>query len=420
MSPLAWRLAVRTLWDRGRQLGYGFVSQTCSSATNFGLAIVAGHTIGPSGLGVIFIGFAAYLVLLGLGRSVLTTPLVAGSSAQAMPGRIAGARGALTLAVVASACASVVFAGLGLALPNEIGRGMLLFAPWLVPALTHDLGRSIVFRDMSGRRTALSDSVRLAAMIALSPLAFLFMSDWVAVSVWGMGATAGAIAAFAQLNWRPTSLAQTVIWWKREAWKFGRWLGIQHVVYSIESFLTVAALAAILGTTDYGGLQAVQSVLAPLTLLAPAVALPGLPLVVRAVSISSRHGLIMAAQFAGVITLATCAYVAVMYSFPGLLGFFFGSDFLAFRSILIPIGVGQIVAAPAFGLTLYLLAEQHGRAILFLSILTVTVYFALAVAFALNWGLSGAAWSGAAANAVGIVTLAIILRRRVAVLGSGT
>src|ERR687897_566004 len=60
-----------------RNFVWGFVGQGCSSATNFGLSVMAGQLLGPRGLGIVFIGFVAYQLVLGLQRAVVTQPLIA-------------------------------------------------------------------------------------------------------------------------------------------------------------------------------------------------------------------------------------------------------------------------------------------------------------------------------------------------------
>ena len=46
----------------GRKVAWGFGDQFFSSLTNFGLTIIAGRSLGPEALGVISIGFSAYVI----------------------------------------------------------------------------------------------------------------------------------------------------------------------------------------------------------------------------------------------------------------------------------------------------------------------------------------------------------------------
>src|SRR4051794_17855369 len=111
-----------------QSFGSGLIAQTCSAATNFGLTVLAGHILGASGLGTVLIGFAAYILLLGFSRSLLTEPLVTSSSGRGLSERILSARSALVLVLTATVAAAGLLAALSVVLPAQMGRGMLLFA----------------------------------------------------------------------------------------------------------------------------------------------------------------------------------------------------------------------------------------------------------------------------------------------------
>ena len=338
---------------------------------------------------------------LASSRGLITSPLITGSAAGSPSDRAESARLALTITIAVAVPVAGALAALGAVLPAQFGRGILLFSPWLVPALIQDLGRSIVFRDRRGKETAFSDATWLITMAAAAPFAFTAGSDWAVVGCWGAGAVAGAAVVLHQVGYRPTLLRDATRWWKSKAWPFGRWLLLSGVIYSVASYTTVLALAGILGASDYGGLRAVQSLFAPLTLIGPAIALPGLPLISRAVATSPRRGLVIAWQLAGAITLVTAAYLVLVYVFPGILSLVFGPEFDAFESIMVPIGVAQLLAAPAAGLALFLMAQQRGRTWVWVSAVSVVSAMGFSIAFGWLFGLTGAAWAGAVASARG-------------------
>jgi len=391
-------------------LGFGLLAQMFSAATNFGLVVVAGQVLGPSGLGTLLIGFAAYVLLLGFMRALVTEPLVASSSGSEPSERALSANAALTLALGSSVVVAGLFAAISFALPTQIGRGMLVFSPWLMPALVQDLARSIVFRDRAGGSAVFSDAAWLVTMAAATPFAFATGSDWAVVACWGLGALAGMSVALSQLGWRPIRLGRAVTWWRADARPLAGWLGGQAFLYNGVSYATVLLLAGILGSKDYGGLRAVQSVYAPLSLLGPALALPGLPLVSRLVVDARSRALTVSAQFAAVITAVTTVYVVAVYAVPNVLAFFFGQDFAEFRAIIIPIGLWQILAAPAFGLTLFLKAEQRGRTLLWLGTFYAVVYLVLTVALGSAFGLTGAAWGAVGAGVASVAALMFVFR----------
>ena len=103
--------------------GYGFVAQSCLAATNFGLVVVAAHALGPAGVGTTFVGFSAYLVLLGFERGLLTDPLIASSAAGNAAERAKTARFCLTLAFLVAVAAGAGLAVIGAIIPAQFGSG---------------------------------------------------------------------------------------------------------------------------------------------------------------------------------------------------------------------------------------------------------------------------------------------------------
>ena len=155
---------------------WGFVSQGASSATNLLLSIASARLLGPSGLGVVFIGFAFYLGALGLQRALVTEPLVVLDSSRSDDRIESGSNASaltsvLTLAIGFSAL-SVVLGG---AIPGEAGRGILLFAPVLVPALLHDFWRWTLFKDRRGMAAAFIDA---AAFVVMAIGILLASTQW--------------------------------------------------------------------------------------------------------------------------------------------------------------------------------------------------------------------------------------------------
>jgi O-antigen/teichoic acid export membrane protein len=244
-------------------------------------------------------------------------------------------------------------------------------------------------------------------MIVLAPVAFQMTSTWAVAGCWGAGATTGAVVAVWQIRYKPVSLRIALQRWRVDEWPFGRWLLLGGGVYVVASYATVVALAGILGAHDYGGLRAVQSLFAPLTLIGPAIALPGLPLLTRAVAVSQRAGLAIAVRLAGVATLATGSYLTVIYANPSLLPLVFGSEFGDFRDIMLPIGLGQLALAPGAALILLFNAQRRGRLVGAVAAFGAVLLLSFSITLALHFGLQGAAWAGLMAAA--FVDLALVL-----------
>jgi O-antigen/teichoic acid export membrane protein len=399
-----------SLRNRGGSFGFGFASQTCSAATNFGLVVLAAHVIGPSGVGIVTVGFAAYLVVLGLVRGLVSNPLVARTAAANPIERVETARFAMSLTAVTTLVASSALAGAGAALPGEIGQGILAFAPWLIPGVLLDLGRSILFRDGRGRDALFADGTSLLTMAAMAPIALAIRSVWSVTACWGAGALMGTAVILVAVRWRPSSLIHSFHWWKSVAWPFGRWMLMAGILYNAASYASVLALSGILGSRQFGGLRAVQSVFAPLTLIGPAIALPGLPLISQAAVDSPRRAFGIACRLAVLATFVTGAYLGVVYALPDVLSFVFGDEFGEFQSIMVPIGIAQLLMAPASALMLLLIGQQRGRTLLWVGTLNACLLTGCSVLLASIFGLTGAAWGAVAGTALGLLVVVIAVR----------
>jgi O-antigen/teichoic acid export membrane protein len=401
---------------RGRLLeaefAWGMLDQGCSSATNFGLFVLAGHLLGPRGLGHVYIGFAAYLVAWGFQRALITDPLLVQSSGLDARARVSPTGTATTAVVVQGAAATAVLVVLGVALPGATGHSLLIFAPWLLPSLLQDLWRTALFRDERGRGAAISDGTWLVAMAAAVPLCLAFRSSWAVVAVWGLGASAGAVVA-AGLAWvRPSGWSATWQWWRLGASGLGRWLALEHASVTVGNQATVFIVAWLLGTADLGGLRAVQAVFAPMTLLGPALSLPGVPRISRAMSTSVREGLRVAVVMSVMATVAVGAYIAVLVPVRvPVLTHVFGPGFGRFDNLIFPVAAGQLISSTGFALAAFLKCAGDGRALPVARIGSALSAIVLLFLVSGRFGVTGAAWALSAGSVTSTAVMVIAAGR---------
>jgi O-antigen/teichoic acid export membrane protein len=394
--------------------GWAFVDQALSSATNFGLVLIAGRQLGPQGLGVVTIGFSAYLLALGFQRQLLTTPLVSSSAALRIEDRSHAIRKGLTIELIGALGATLTLVVLGLILGGDAGRGFLIVAPWLAPALLQDYWRAILFQEKRARAAVANDAAWVLVMSLTVPLAWVFATDWVIAACWGMGSLVGALVGFAQTRALPRSVWPAFSWWRARLWPFGRWLGLEGVIYAVTTSGTVFILYGLLGASDLGGLRAAQSLFAPLSLILPAIALPGLPAVARVLEASASSG--PAFRLAIRLSWATGALASLYVAAMVLLGerlmvHAFGTSFSGYADLAWPIGVWQVALAAGAGFGIFLTAQRRGRALVLVrgTGAVATVVFVSLLAW--TSGVVGAAWGlalgGAAAT---VLTVALAAR----------
>ena len=399
--------------QRLKRIGWGFVDQGESSATTFILTVAGARLVGPHGLGVIAIGFSAYLVVLGLQRALVTQPLVVGTSAGSSGLRNVALRGAITVTLAGGGATALVFAVVGLTGGGAGREALLFFAPFILWPLVQEIWRVAFFRDRRGGAAAANDFAWLVVMVTGTALCLLthVHSVWGAVTPWGLGALAAAVGGFLQYRLRPLRAVAAFRMWRRDFLPFGRWLAGASIAYSIGTQLSIVLIAALLSPSALGGMRAVQTVFGPLTLLAPALTLPVLPALTRRVRSSEADARRLTLQVIALLVLTASAYVAIAAFFRGsLLSGLFGQQFLQYESLIAPLALQQLVISVNVGLTLLLQARSRGRAIFYLTLASVPLNLA-AVVVGATIGLTAVAWALAVAGAVVLVPMAIFAWR---------
>lgn len=393
-------------------VGWGFVSQGASSATSFGLSLLAGWLLGPSGLGLVFLGFSCYLAAVGLQRSVITQPLVATSSALDKEQADADTRAALTSVLIWSLAATLILAAVGLVLRTGVGHGLLLFVPWLIPALLQDYWRTILFRDHRAKAGAFTDLSWLITMAISAPVAWALKTDWAIVGCWGVGSLAGVVIGFRQSRYRPDHLLEALGWWRTKGAPLGRWLGAENVVYILTSQALVFLLVPVVGIEAIGGLRAVQVIYGLFSVLFQAMELFALPELSRRLVANPRSARSLAARLGLLAAGLTFAYVAVGSIENGrLLTTIFGSDFAGFTDLIAPVGARQVLLASMIGVYLLLLAEKRGKVLLGTSTVDSAGCLCFGLLLATRYGVVGAAWGMTLAAGLRAIALLVASRR---------
>ena len=396
----------------GSDVRWGLVDQLFSSGTNFALFLLAGRWLGARDLGIVAIGFSAYLLVLGFQRALVTDPSVVFAAGQPADERRTTTVRSLTVVLVYASLAGGVMAVVGWIVGGDVGRGLLYFAPWILPALVQDEWRFVLFRDQRGRSAAMNDGLWAACMVGAIPLANALEGLWPVVACWGIGATAGSIMGFVQTRCGPAKTRPAFEWWRRNVWIFGRWLMLESIVFAVGAQSVVFVMAGILGATDVGGFRAAMSLFAPMTLLGPALALPGLPAVSKALTNSLEAGKRRAAKLSVVAGVgALCYVVAVGSGGDRLLAFVFGDSFSDFAPLLLPIAAAQVVAGGVIGFYVLLKALQQGKAMVLIGVVTGGTSILAAAIGARADGILGAAWGLTVAGTIGsILTVVRALR----------
>lgn len=394
------------------KLGWGFGDQATSSATNLLLTIAAARVLGVHSLGLVVIGFAVYLAALGFQRALISQPLVVSTAALPQEKREAGSRCAVVASLLLGAIVALLMVVVGMAIGGSVGRGLLIFSPWIPFALLQDFWRSVLFRDSLGRSAAANDGLWLVVMLVALIPAWMLGADWAIVAAWGLGALSGALLGFAQTRLWFVSPLVALRLWRRDLWPFGRWLFVGSIAYGVSSQANVFLIAALLGPAALGGLRAVETVFAPLSLVLPAVSLPALPIMTRRLAIGPNEGKRFAVQVSGLLAGITATYV-ILAGMGGdtLLRGVFGDSFVGFDSLILPIAIQQVVMATGGGFDLLLQGGKRGRAIVLLFMATAPLGLALVGITAAAGTIVTVAWGLVVVRLTVVIATAVVALR---------
>ncbi len=395
-------------------LRWGVTAQILSSATNLGLSVVSGRLLGPGGLGVVSVGIAAYLVAQGLQRALLTDPLRVSIAGRGEQETRAVVHQGFTLAVTGGLVVTALGVLLGVAMGGSFGRGLLLFAPWTTAALVQDFCRWALFGANRPQAATANDGVRALFMVVTLPGAFWLGSDSAVVASWGVGAVAAATLGWFQIGARSTGMASAWGWWRREALPLGRWLALESLVIVAGGAAVTFIVASVLGTEALGGLRAVDTIFAPMTLLGQGLELPGLPYLSKLWRSSARAARGAAARVSGIALVLLTAYLAIAFSLRGaILAAVFGPGFRQFERLMVPVAVSEWIYAGGLGFFMLLKASGRGRARVASEAVLDVSTICLVWALALRGDLLAAAWGrtiGAAAGQLTATAAAIAWR----------
>jgi O-antigen/teichoic acid export membrane protein len=390
------------------EIAWGGVDQGFSSATNLGLSIVAGRFLGAAGLGLIFLGFSAYLLALSVVRGFITEPFVVATSAMPRAERHAATQACMTLVVGVALTISGIMVALGLVVSDPLGKSLLVFAPWVAVALIQDQWRSVLFRDQRGKAAAFNDGVWALGMVAMLPFLWAWPNDYTVAATWGVGAAAAALYGWWQVGLRPSTPATALRWWKRELLRLGSWLGLENIIVTVGSQTTIIVLAIVLSASDLGGIRVVQVVFAPMTLVGEAFLFPGVPIMARALANSLADARRWAWRLGLVAVALVGIYLAVVVPFGAqLLTHVFGPQFAKFTSLVPPTAIGQLIGASAIGFAIFVRADRRVHAIVASRALNTGVTLLLAPLLAMRYGVLGAVWGLSLGPALGSSSIVV-------------
>jgi hypothetical protein len=239
---------------------------------------------------------------------------------------------------------------------------------------------------------ALAQAAALAVLIATDRL-----TAATAMSAWGFGALAGALAGMAQFRLWPTPGRDMRSWIRRHA-ALGRWMALASGIYSVGSY-TVLILLGSLGRRAIGGMRSTMNLFAPAQLVAISGESIMLPTAVRMVN-NEESGRLQTICVLYSLGLASCFAVAggaLLLAGPVVFRLVFGSQFTRFVTLVPPVLAQTVAAGLTSGASVGMRALANGRKVAGLQVFASSSRVIL-VAAVLPFGLTATAWAIAVAD----------------------
>lgn len=395
-------------------LARGLADQAVSSGTNFLTSLLTARLLAPAEYGQVVIAMTVGVLALAAGRASVGSVLLA---VEPVAERGAGRRlvaDALSVSLLIGVGAAVLGLAIGF-LPVPAAAAITAVAVWIPGVVVQDALRYAAFRDSAPGRALLLDVVW--ALAQGCAVVVLLGAGQVGVTTligaWGVGALVSALVGL----WlaRPTLALAGARRWLRRTRAMRGWYAGQEVLSQMHVQVVIWTTGAMLGTSDVGGLRAVQTlVMMPASSALVAMQSLIVPAMARRAANGDLAGLRRSTVrltwlFGGCAALL--GLVACLTRQPFVEGVF-TSRFAAYTPLMFPVAL----TAVGFGLTTPVSAAcralQDGRAVFALQASFTVVVVPACILGAVVGGIGGSAWGMPLAGAAQTAACAWAFRRR--------
>lgn len=377
------------------------VDQLLSALTNVALSVIVARAVDAAGFGAFAIAFLVFGVLIGVGRSLVGTPLNI---------RFSGAEGPQRREVLGAATGTVLALGLGAAVPmalvgillrGTLGWTLLVLAVSLPGLLIQDTCRLAFFAQGHPHLAVLNDLVW--AVLQFTAMGVLLRFDvhrpWPYVLAWGAAATAAAVLGFAQLHVLP--VLRGAASWVRGQLDLTGYLFLEYLLGAGSAQGSILLVGAVGSVGDVGSLRAAQVLLGPLAILTTAITTFTLPEVSRRTALSAARRHLIARGLSAFAVVVSLLYGAVLLLIPRGLGTdLLGATWTGAHSVLVPMALSAAMAGACMGPAIVIYAAGLTRRTFVLHVVEAPVVIVAVVGGLLLDGVVGAAWGLAISEAI--------------------
>lgn len=380
---------------------WGVGDQAFSSLTNFALSIVIARNVSPEAFGAFTLAFAAYTIVLTIGRALTSEPLtIRYSASTALDWKTATAASTGTSLVVGLA-AGAVTSVIGLLVGGDTGNVLIVLGLTFPGLLLQDAWRYAFFAAGRGRSAMVNDfiwAVSLFGMLWIITLVGFTVVQ--AVLVWSLGAVVAAIFGIWQARTLPDP-RRPLHWW-RSHWDLIPVLVVEAAVLSGSTPLTLFAIGGVSGLVAAGAVRAGQVLMNSVNILTNGLRLTSVPTAVRLAHQSQKKMmlfcLLLGGGLAGVMLIWTAMLMAMPYEWGEKL---LGESWDKAQEVILPIGLANALKAFQSGAFVGLRGLAVTSRSLRARMLSVSSVVMCGTAGAILGGAVGAAWGLAVGSVIG-------------------
>lgn len=387
--------------------------QVVSSASNFVLGVLIARAGGADALGAFGIAFLVWLAVVGVNRAFVTEPMmIEGSTEDSQAELGEGLSATLILAVVIAVTLALVAGALFLLGVRAVA--LLALAPWLPSLLAQDYFRMMAFRLQRPLQALISDIV-FAVTQAIATVGLYVLDERSVVTflaVWGIGASAGAVAGLVMCGTRMI-ICHGGVAYIQKMWGGSRWLLAESSTAFVAGQGYMLLLPILVGTATFGIYRAGASLIGPVVVLFLAGGSVGLPGCVRRLRYDGIPGLasytprLTAVMVA--LTVAYCGTLALL-AVP-VLRFTYGASFTDAAVIAQLLAIRYVIAAMGFGYGVALKAAKQLRTLWLIRAISATVSVTALIVLVNFFGLIGAGWAAIVSSGASTAAICIAYNR---------
>jgi hypothetical protein len=380
---------------RNTQAVWGIADQAVSSLTNFGLTVLAAHSLGRTAFGLFGVLFIIYLIMLGVSRALSSEPLTVRFTAVPMEDWRTASGEAAGTAVLVGVAGCVVCAGAAITIQGSGYGPLLAFGVAMPFLLLQDVWRNALFASKRGAAACFNDaSWAIGQTVALAGVYATGDSNTAAfVLAWGIGAATGAVLGAFQVGIYPL-LRRAPRWLAAHRDLNARFL-VEFLTRIASMNGTVLATGAIAGLAEAAALRGAQVLITPVMITTTGLTIFGVPEAVRELQHSSSRMLRFCSVIGVALVLGSLLWGMLMKAAPTDIGrLLLGRQWSGAVDVIVPFSVAWAGAGAIIAATIGLRALAAARTSLPLRLCTG--------ALTLGFGCCGAFLDGAYGAAAGL------------------